>query len=68
MRIPFFFHDMDCGGYFGILNSSSGDAIYVSDKAVANSDTISKAFEDFGTFTRLTNPSSYQQVRLARLA
>lgn len=67
MKIPFF-HDMDCKGYFGVLNSSNGDVLYVSDADVNRSHSIGKAFEDFGTFTRLTNPSSYQQARLVLLA
>ena len=67
MKIPFF-HDWDYQGYFGILDRTSGDALFVSDADVERSHgSLSKAFEEFGNHVRLTHPTSYQQTRLAPL-
>lgn len=63
MKIPFF-HDRDYHGYFGILDKTGRDVLYVSDRAVANSRSISKAFEEHGNRKWLTHPTSYQKMRI----
>ena len=59
MRIPFF-HDWDYGGYFGILNNSNGDAIFVSDGDVNKAHgSIGRAMEEYGHLTRIDHTNPY---------
>lgn len=68
MKIPFF-HDWDYQGYFGILDKTDRDAIYVSDADVERSHgSLSKAFEEYGNRIRLTHPTSYQRSRIASIS
>ena len=59
MKIPFF-HDWDYKGYFGILNSFSGDAIFVSDSDVNKvHGSIGRAMEENGHLTRIDHTNPY---------
>ena len=67
MKIPFF-HDRDYQGYFGILDGTGRDVLYVSDEAVADcDDSISKALEEHGIRLWLPIPTSYQRKRISTI-
>ena len=66
MKIPFF-HDRDYHGYFGILDKTGRDVIYVSDRAVANSESISRAMETYGTRMWINHMTPYQKMRISTI-
>lgn len=67
MKIPFF-HDRDYKGYFGILDSSGRNVIYVSDSDVDRShSSISAAMETYGTHKWINHMTPYQRMRISTI-
>ena len=66
MKIPFF-HDLDCHGYFGILDNSGRDVIYVSDADVNRMHSVGKAMETYGTHKWLNHMTPYQKMRISAI-
>ena len=68
MRIPFF-HDWDYRGYFGILDRTSGDALFVSDADVERvHGSIGMALGEYGQPVRLDHTNPYHRTKLLALA